>query len=72
MPMALDYLWRIFKRIRRRKGGNGFSASPLEWPDLDAFLRLSRLELAPWEIEILEDLDDLFLMDHTQAQMETD
>jgi hypothetical protein len=72
MPMALDYLWRIFHRLRRRKAGNGFSAVPIEWPDLDAFLRLSALSLAPWEIEILEDLDDLFLADHSKAQLELD
>jgi hypothetical protein len=72
LPLALDYLWRIFNRLRRRKCGNGFGSSPIEWPDVDAFLRLSRIELAPWEIEILEDLDDLFLADHSKAQIEVE
>jgi hypothetical protein len=72
MPIALDYLWRIFNRLRRRKGSGGFSSSPIEWPDIDAFLRLSGVKLVPWEIEILEDLDDLFLTDHTKAQLEID
>lgn len=48
-------------RIRRRKGG-GFGLSPIEWPDIDAFVRNSQFNLAPWEIEVVEDLDDMFLI----------
>lgn len=61
LPDALAYLWRAFVRLRRRKGSNGFAVSPIEWPDFDAFLRLSGVRLAPWEISAIEDLDDLFL-----------
>jgi len=60
-PSALDYLWRTFSRLRRRKGSNGFSISPIEWPDIDAFVRNAHFPLNQWEIEILEMLDDLFL-----------
>lgn len=34
---------------------------PVEWPDIDAFLDRSGVRLAPWEIEILERIDDLFI-----------
>lgn len=33
----------------------------IEWPDIDAFIRRSGVWLSPWEIELIEDLDDLFL-----------
>jgi hypothetical protein len=69
LPKALGYLWRIYLRIRRRKGSGGFGAQPLEWSDLGAFLRLTAMSLAPWEIELLEDLDDLFLVDYTNRQI---
>jgi hypothetical protein len=72
LPIALDYLWRIYHRLRRRKGGNGFGSSPIEWPDIDAFLRQARIRLDPWEIGVLEDLDDLYLSDHTKSQLETE
>lgn len=72
LPQALSHLWLIFNRLRRRKGGNGFSQLPIGWGDIDAFLRQARIELAPWEIEIIEDLDDLFLADHSKAQLEID
>lgn len=61
LPPALDYLWRAYQRMRRRKGG-GFGLSPIEWPDIDAFLRHARIDLAPWEIETVEAIDDLFLI----------
>jgi hypothetical protein len=35
--------------------------SPIEWPDIDAFMRRARVRLAPWEIELIEDLDDTYL-----------
>lgn len=70
MPKSLVHVWIAFRRIRKRKGSNGFAASPIEWPDIDAFVRNSRTHLTPWEIELIEDLDDLFLMDHTKDQLQ--
>lgn len=60
LPLALAYLWVTYRRLRRRKGSS-FGPGPIEWPDIDAFLRLSGVSLAPWEIEVIEELDDLFL-----------
>jgi hypothetical protein len=67
LPMALAYLWHAYRRLRRRKG-SGFGPGPIEWPDIDAFLRLSGETLAPWEIEVIEELDDAFLTAVTAAQ----
>lgn len=64
MPVELSYLWLAFQRLRRRKGSNGYSPLPIEWPDIDAFLRHNNKRLAPWELEIVEMLDDLFLAEH--------
>lgn len=61
LPPEGAYLWRAFLRMRRRKGGNGFSAMPIEWPDIDAFCRNARMRLLPWELETIEALDDLYL-----------
>lgn len=60
-PEALRYLWTAFVRIRRRNAGNGFGATPVTWADLDAYSRLSGMRLLPWEIEIIEQLDDALL-----------
>lgn len=60
-PAALRYLWEMFFRLRRRQGGNGFAPAPLSWPAIDAFLRLSGCRVTPWEVELIEGLDDLWL-----------
>ncbi|MBW9062373.1 hypothetical protein JNB71_03480 [Rhizobium herbae] len=60
-PYALQYLWDAFNRIRRRKGSDFAGPAPISWPDIDAFCRHSRLYLHPWEIAIIEQLDDLYL-----------
>jgi hypothetical protein len=60
-PIPLAYLWQAYHRIRRRKGGNGFGVMPLEWSDIDAFNRLTGMALAPWEVGMIERLDDVFL-----------
>lgn len=60
-PMALAYLWNSYWRIRRRKGAGMSGHSPVEWPDIDAFVRLGGERLTPWEVEIIEQLDDAFL-----------
>jgi hypothetical protein len=59
-PSELAYLWKIFGRLSNRRS-MGFAASPIGWADIDAFCRLSQTKLQPWEIEIIEDLDALYL-----------
>lgn len=63
MPAAVAYLWTAFQRIRQRRGGNGFGPCPVEWTDIEAFSRLSGIRFAPWEVEIIEELDDLWLLE---------
>lgn len=58
-PIALDYLWTAFRRLARRRSSNGFGYNPISWGDIDAFVRHSKIVLAPWEIEIIEELDDI-------------
>jgi hypothetical protein len=67
-PPCLGYLWDAYHRIRRRKGAGINGPSPIEWPDIDAFVRLSGVHLAPWEIDLIETIDDIFL--RSPAEME--
>lgn len=61
-PEPLAYLWRSYLRLRKSKGTSDMGAPRrIEWPDYDAFDRRSGIHLAPWEIEILEQIDDIFL-----------
>ena len=69
LPPALDYLWRAFSRMRRRKGG-GFGPQPLDYADIEAFQRLACFTFTPWEIGLLEDLDDLLMVDYSARQID--
>ncbi len=60
-PDALGYIWRTYFRLRRRMASGFAGPNPIGWQDIDAFSRLSGLRLAPWEIDLLERLDDLYL-----------
>jgi hypothetical protein len=40
--------------------------SPVGWPEIDAFVRNSRVTLSPWEIETLEDIDDLYVAEQAR------
>ena len=60
-PEALRYLWNAFRRLSARRGGNGFGLSPLGWSEIAAFMRVTGTLLAPWEIEIVELLDGIYL-----------
>jgi hypothetical protein len=61
MPEGALYLWVIFRRLSSRRGNNGFGGLPLTYPEIEAFDRLSGARLEPWEIEIIEHLDGLYL-----------
>lgn len=66
-PMPAMYLWRAYHRIRNRKGGSGFGVSPLEWSDIDSFSRMSGTRLLPWEVAMIERLDDLWIRSMAEA-----
>jgi hypothetical protein len=64
-PMALQYLWSVFWRLRRRKP----QSIALDWHDIVAFVSLTGARLAPWEVEVIERLDDLLM---TPPKVNTD
>lgn len=60
-PRSLNYIWRAYIRLRRRTSGGFAGPNPVGWQDIDAFIRRTGFEFAPWEIEMIEALDDVFL-----------
>lgn len=70
--MALTYLWKAYLRLRRRKSPGFNGPNKIEWPDIDAFLRRSGTYLAPWEIALIEDVDDVFLSAMSESREGTE
>lgn len=48
-------------RLSTRRGGTGYGPAPISWSDIAAFQRVAGVRLAPWEVEIIEMIDAIFL-----------
>jgi hypothetical protein len=70
LPEAGAYLWRAFLRLSARRGSNGFGPSALAYHDIAAFERLTRFSFTPWEVEMIEALDGLYLADRSKKAEE--
>jgi len=60
-PQALAYLWRAYLRLRRRTSVGFSGPQPIGWQDIDAFIHRSGTWLRPWEIALIEAVDDIYL-----------
>lgn len=54
-------MWENFLELNRRRTGNGFSALPLQYSDIEAWARLTKRALDQWELQTLLDIDDAYL-----------
>lgn len=71
-PAPVAYVWQAWFRIRRRKaqGINGYE--PIGWGDIDAFMRRARVHLDPFDIELIEAIDDVFLVKQAEQASDRD
>lgn len=60
-PAGVEYLWRCYLRLRQRSAVGFNGADPITWREIDAFIRRAGIRLAPWEVEIIEAVDNAFL-----------
>lgn len=67
-PVELLYLLGIFNRIRGRVNSTGFGPGRITLGDISDFVRLTKTRLDPWEVEVLEKLDDKFMRVQAEAQ----
>ena len=57
-PPAAEYVWQWYCEISRRRGGNGFSANPISYTDVESWARLTRTTPSGLDVEWIMDLDD--------------
>lgn len=67
LPHVVVYLWRIFRRLSNRRGGTGAGPAPISWEAIRAFQHLTGTALAPWEVEIIEELDAIYLSEMAKS-----
>lgn len=66
-PVALSYVWDAYARLSARRSSNGFGANPIAWSEIDAFIRLTGCVLTPWDIGLIEMIDDLYRAEQAKS-----
>lgn len=60
-PPELEWHFHAFLGLSRKRSGGGFGANPLAWSEVESWARLCRIELLPWEVDVLMALDEVWL-----------
>jgi hypothetical protein len=55
-------------RLARRRTSSGFGSNPITWADISAFEHHAKFPLKPWEVEMIEDLDDIDRAEQARSQ----
>lgn len=63
LPVELEYLWELYLRMSRRRQ-NGMGMNPLSSTEVLAWLARRRRRLDPFEHDILDQIDDVYLSTH--------
>lgn len=71
-PASVGHVWQAWVRIRRRKAQGFNGHEPIGWGDIDAFMRRARVHLDPFEIELVEAVDDVFMAKQAEQTSEKD
>lgn len=67
IPTPAAYLWNVFLRLHSRRSANEAGPAPLSWVEIAAFSKLLGINFSPWEIGVLEALDDVYLTEQRNA-----
>lgn len=60
-PDDLRYIWEWFVELSSSRTSNGFGANPLGWATLEAWSRITCVQLLPYERRALLALDRAYL-----------
>ena len=61
VPIAGQRVWSLFLSLHAARGGNGFGANPLSNTEIEAYARMAREPIRPFEFEIIRALDRVYL-----------
>lgn len=61
LPETVAHLWVAFCQMSNARTSNGFGPNPLTYHDVEAWSRVTGVELTAWEIDVLKRLDVVFL-----------
>lgn len=61
LPEGCEMLWQRFLSLHLSRGSAGFGMARITFVDIDAFQRVTRTMLSPWEIDLIRKADNLWL-----------
>lgn len=61
LPDGLNQLWLDFLDLHASRANYGFGPARITFQDIDAWQRVNRIELRPWQIEAIRAADNAFL-----------
>lgn len=65
-PPETAYLWRWFRDLEMARQGGQMGPQPLTYQEMEAWSRLARVRLTPWEADCLRSLDVVYLNDYAK------
>ena len=61
MPENYRHCWSWFGELSRTRSSNGFGQNPISYSEIDAWSRLTNIELTPLEVNAIIRLDSAYL-----------
>lgn len=61
VPDEVAYIWAWFQELHAARGSSGFAPSPISYSEIFAWAQLTGREPEPWEIQVLKDIDMVYL-----------
>lgn len=72
MPAIFMNIYRDFQELDAARTSNGFGVNPITFTEILSFYALNRIEVEPWEVNVLRYFDSLIVNLHSEkAQKET-
>ena len=61
IPAGWEVFWEWFWELSSGRGHTGFGPQPLSWQDMEAWARISGIELQPWQALVFRAMDQAWL-----------
>lgn len=68
IPEGFEPVWEWFWELASGRGHTGFAWLPLSWADMDAWARISGIDLQPWLAGIFRAMDRAWLAEAARQQ----
>lgn len=67
-PEEGRHWWSMFMELSRARSSNGFGPNPISYIEIDAWRRLTDVDLSPFDVKMIRMLDDLWITTITEKE----